>query len=250
MSTTDTSNEYVLGYWSIKGLAAPIRMAFACAGIAYRDELFAMSEVEGRWRSSWPLKAKEMLANGESAFPNLPFLILPAAGEHSERKVVMQSGAILRYVGQLGGLMGQNPVESLLVDELLEQTMDLRNEMVRVVYSADFKDLHESFAAKSLPYYFGAFEKYLHLRSTGAEEGTPLFYVGGKVSVADLAIADAIETASRLAGKFLDTASLYPLVMRHVAEVRALPQLKGYYEGPLAKLAPNNVMASWGNEPL
>jgi glutathione S-transferase len=242
-------NEYVLGYWSIKGLAAPIRMAFAYAGIAYRDEMFAMTEVDGRWRSAWPLRAKEMLANGDSSFPNLPFLIIPA-GEHGERKVVMQSGAILRFVGQLGGLMGTSPIESLLVDELLEQTMDLRNEMVRVVYGADFQEMHESFATKSLPYYFGAFEKYLHQHSAGAVEGAPLFYVGGRVSVADLAIADALSIASSVAARFLDVATLYPLVTRHVAQIRELPQLQGYYDGPLSKLAPNNVMASWGNMPL
>lgn len=253
MSTTADS-DYVLGYWDIKGLAAPIRMAFAYSGIAYRDELYAITEVEGKWRSGWPAKAKELIASADSAFPNLPYLVVPAR-DGSPRTVSMQSGAILRYVARLGGLMGDGELEALQVDELLEQVMDMRNEMVRLVYSAEFKDNHEAFAKQSLPYYFGAFEKYLHNRmqktlSDAAAEDTPLYYVGAKISVADLAIQDVVSVATALAGSLLDVATLYPLVSRHVGAVRQLPQLQQYFDGPLGKLAPNNRMACWGNSPI
>jgi glutathione S-transferase len=249
-----SNNEHVLGYWDIKGLAAPIRMAFAFGGIPYRDEMYSLSQVDGKWRSAWPAKAKEMLASGDSAFPNLPFLLIPnAEGSNGKGLCVMQSGAILRYVAQLGGIMGDGPQEALRADELLEQTMDLRNEMTRLVYGADFQAKHESFCQQTLPYYFGAFEKYLATRygvdAAGAPTDGGLYLVGSRVSVADLAVKDALDTAAQLAGALLDVSTLYPLTTQHRAFVGALPQLKAYYEGPLAKLAPNNKIAYWGSTP-
>jgi glutathione S-transferase len=216
-------------------------MALQFGEVPYRDEFYTLVQHEGKWRSSWPPKAKELLNSGCSAFPNLPYLSLPAAAGGG---VLMQSNAILRHVARVTGLNGSTEVEVMKVDELLEQTTDLRNEMVRLNYGADFNEKREAFCKESLPYYFGAFERWLANRQLAAEG--ELYFVGNSPTVADFAIYDALDVAAVLMMPYIDSGVQYPLLSRHKNTVRSLEKLRGYFDGPLAALPMNNKVASWG----
>ena len=236
----EAEGEYVLGYWDIRGLAAPIRMAFHLAGLKYRDELFVVNQQpDGKWKSNWSAKYKELEASGSTPFPNLPYLTLPDG-----KTTLVQSMAILRHVGRVGGVYGATDIEQARCDEIIEQVMDLRNEMVRVVYG-DFEGGKNTFVTASLPYYFGSFSKYLAIHSTA-------FMGSNSPSIADMNCADALSVSSRLfsdvTGK--DFAAEFPELDAYVKRVFGLSQLANYVAGPLHKLAPNNRMANWGNAPL
>jgi hypothetical protein len=86
-----------VGYWSIMGLAAPLRMMCMHAKAPFRAQNYTVTRAEdGSWdRSSW-FSAKAELKT-RNPFMNLPYVI---DGEH----VVSQSNACLAYLGRKLGL--------------------------------------------------------------------------------------------------------------------------------------------------
>jgi glutathione S-transferase len=232
------SGEYVLGYWDIRGLAAPIRMAFSLAGIKYRDELYSVHKDGDKWTSNWGAQYKLLESTGATPFPNLPYLTLPDG-----KTTLVQSMAILRYVGRIGNIYGDSDLDMARIDEIIDQTMDLRNEMSRVCYS-DFEGGKTTFTTASLPYYFSTFTKYLEQHKTQ-------FMGTNKPSIGDLNCADAIMTAGKLFSDVTskDFATEYPVLSEYAKRVFALPQLADYVAGPLNGQPANNKMAVWGSAP-
>ncbi len=233
------SGEYVFGYWDIRGMAAPIRMAFIVGGIKFREDLYSLTKKESGegYNSIWFEKYSELEKEGKIGFPNIPYLILP------EGQTVVQSMAILRHVGRIGNLYGDSDIDKLRIDEVIDQVTDLRSEMSGVCYG-DFEGQKVVFATKSLPYFFSGFTKYLELSKSE-------FMGTSRVSIADLNCADALATASKVFGDVTskDFAAEYPVLSAYVKRVFALPQLAEYVSGPSNAMPANNKIAMWGNAP-
>lgn len=115
--------------------------------------------------------------------PTTPFLSLPLL--EVDGVTMVQSLAMTRYLGRLGGLYPEDPLEAFKVDEVLESMGDLLLGMFS--YKGKDKDLlreaREKFVNEHVPRYAGGIEKRLALHG-----GEGPWAVGGKLSVADLGI--------------------------------------------------------------
>ncbi len=113
-----------VGYWSIRGLGAPLRQMLMYCDTPFQCECYDLemttSGVNGAaWFSKKPeLKAKNPLIN-------LPYV---ADGD----MVLAQSNACMAYLGRKLGMVDAS--NEARVDELLCETMDLRNSMTTFTY--------------------------------------------------------------------------------------------------------------------
>jgi glutathione S-transferase len=230
---------YVLGYWDIRGLAAPIRMALVYGGLPWREELYSLErKPDGKWGSEWAARCRAMSDAGECAFPNLPYLVLP------DGRVVVQSNAILRYIAKKVNLMGASDVEELLIDEAIEQVADMRTEMVRMSYGSkeEFDAKRQEFSKLSLGYYFSSFDRCL--RQRGGE-----WMIGSGPTIADFVLVEALEVAQKMSEPYIDFTEQYQALSTLMQKVRSLKKLRPYFESDAAKFPFNNKVAAWGGAP-
>jgi glutathione S-transferase len=213
-------------------------MAFSLAGIKYRDELFSVTKDGDRWTSAWGSKYKELEVSGAVIFPNLPYLTLPDG-----KTTLVQSKAILRYVGRVGNIYGDSDFARARIDEVIDLVTDLRSEMSPVCYG-DFEAQKTVFATKSIPYFFSGFTKMLESNKTQ-------FITSDKPTIADCELADVVLTCAKLSddvtGKSF--AAEFPELAAYAKRVFELPELAGYVASPASGMAANNKMAKWGNAP-
>jgi len=132
--------ELKVGYWSIRGLGAPLRMMCEHAQVPYEAVLYDVAvTAEGFDRSCWfgpkaAIKAKNPLAN-------LPYII-------DGDTVVTQSNACMTYLGKKFGLLGATEIDFTDCQQCLCEIMDFRNDCVRVFYGGG--DLSRLMASPSL----------------------------------------------------------------------------------------------------
>jgi len=108
-----------IGYHAIRGLAAPLRMM-----MFYKEKTFTNASYGSDMQETWFGKRKPELLAKNSCI-NLPFII---DGDN----VVTQSNTCMVY---LGGRLGIDRQEHMIRNRtVLDQTMDLRNALVKIVY--------------------------------------------------------------------------------------------------------------------
>ena len=110
------ANTPTLHYFNIRGRAEAIRMAMHDQGIEFKDHSFSSDEW-GKEQSDG-LKAK-WNAEGKLAFGQVP--MLEVDGMH-----IVQSHAILRYLGRKHGWYEGTPHELVRVDLVADGTEDVR----------------------------------------------------------------------------------------------------------------------------
>eukprot|EP00760_Papus_ankaliazontas_P037892 PhM_4_TR8779/c0_g1_i1/m.10862/K00799/GST, gst; glutathione S-transferase len=231
---SSTTGKYVLGYWDIQGLATACRMALTYAGIPYEDKLYSCTLVDGNWKSEWGKTRRGMMDDKTHAFPNLPYLTLPDGVT-----TMVQSGAILRHIARVGDLYGATEAERLRVDEVLEELVDCRKEIVSAVYG-DYDSLKQSLHEHTFTYFTEVLEKYLENNGT-------TFFAGNAVTVADIVAYDVMTIIDNMTEhSFL---SKHPRLHAHHDALKADPKLAAYFSSDASKLPHNNKMAKWGNGP-
>eukprot|EP00743_Colponemidia_sp_Colp-15_P009320 GILK01010187.1.p1 GENE.GILK01010187.1~~GILK01010187.1.p1 ORF type:complete len:246 (+),score=27.94 GILK01010187.1:36-740(+) len=231
------SDAHVLGYWNIRGLAAPIRMAFAFAGKELKEDVYGIDS-EGKPCDNWEPEYKKMKEEGTHAYPNLPYLRVPGT-----KTILVQSSAILRYAGRAFGLYGQasDALSVSLVDEFMEEMIDIRSDAVDNYYS---KAISESFINGTLPYAFTVCQKRL-------EQSKASFFFGAAPTIADFVAYEVLRTPLPLIeDKREQYEKDYPLVFAFLKAVEALPQLEAYLKSDQhSKYSANGSMANFGNTP-
>ena len=220
---------YTLGYWETRGLAAPIRLAFALAEKPLNEEMYQVDRVDDKWVSKWSAVYNEMQSSGSHPFPNLPYLKFPDG-----KTTIVQSNAILRHIGREFGLYGGDAVAMARVDEVLEQVNDMRVESFKHYYAAS---IGKDFVEESLPYYFSTLEKYLEKHNT-------LFFCCDSPTVADCAAYEILRTALPLVPNFAEE---YKRINEIIKRFESLPQLEKYFASREHKLPANNKMACFDN---
>jgi len=211
-----------LVYWPICGLAQPIRLTLALAGVDFVDVHVDCGDPSGdAYKQMW-FDKKVDVANAGVFFPNLPYLLLP------DGVGLAQSNCILRHLGRVYNLMG--PADKLhIADLVLEQMADFDQAITGRCYR-DFAGLKQ-YCASSLPAQLEQFQKLL---------GDNKFVTGLRVSVADLKLYETlrklviIEAQPEIGSS---TLAAYPALTAFVERVEALPALKAYMasEGFLAR---------------
>jgi len=125
---------FIIAYWSIRGLAAPIRAMLSAAQINHKVALY--DEKELGETAMWDMKSyvtdKKWLREEFNAFMNLPFLV-----DCHKGIVIAQTNAIFLYLSRELNMCGKDSVQQAKIDEMMCETMDFRDKMVAFAYRSD-----------------------------------------------------------------------------------------------------------------
>lgn len=216
--------EFVMGYWPIRGLGAPLRMIFEYRGAKYTEKRYDDTP-------QWSEDKQKLLDRNPLA--NLPYV-------QCGSDVVSQSNACLRYVGSRLRLNGAGDKARLQNEQLLCEIYDVRNTIVQLCYpfASVCRDVAEH-KAKSVKHLeegnpFGKFEAVL------AKSGTD-FFSGASICTADFHIWEMMDVHRLLAEKHgvSDIFANLPRCNAFYDKFRALPQLEKYFTSDAYKFPIN-----------
>jgi len=127
---------FSIGYWSIRGLGAPLRMMLSAAKV---DHIVLLHDIvenneNGSWNSTY-FKSKKDIVENYSSFMNLPYLI-----DRKEKIFLCQTNAIFSYLGRELGMLGTSKAERAKCEEMLCEIYDLRNQVIKFSYESDGGD--------------------------------------------------------------------------------------------------------------
>jgi len=163
---------YKLTYFDVRGRAESIRMLFAMAGAEYENCVVGQAD--------WPEMKKKVPLGA------LPILEV-------DGKLLLQSRGIASYLAREFGFYGANSWETAKVDEVNGLVEDLWLPLVEIMYSSMDKEKKEeqtkAYYEEKFPKFMGFLEETLAKNNNG--EG---FFVGDKISLADLNYHTSIET--------------------------------------------------------
>ena len=180
-----------LYYHPARGKAEQIRLLLSESGIEWNDVTYEPDE-----RGEFLAKASKL---GGNLTTNIPMLKL-------DGKCYTQSSVILRYVARRVGLFPSDVEQLYRVENLIEACEDFRiaaykpiiPTLMGGVATDEVKDAYRSTAPKHL----ANFERLLLEDNIGTHdegEARAIFFVGNRLSVADIAVYDVLSTyASRL----------------------------------------------------
>jgi len=222
---------YQLGYWAIRGLAAPARMMLAYSKADYEDKTYKDA-------SSWFSDDKPELAK-KNPLVNLPYLV-------DGDVVITHSNSIFAYLGDKLALTPEGEAERYMDNQVLMEVMDIRNDLVSSVYpfgkkcrtQEEFDERRVAILEKELLKHYAKLEALLNKQDgpffCGETPGPCDFHLFEMMDQHEL-LADSIEKDSPLVGKF-------PALEKHYAAFRKLSELKAYFASDAYKLPCNNPM--------
>jgi glutathione S-transferase len=207
-----------LYYFDIKGKGEPIRLLCAHAGLELEDHRFASRD-----------EFLAMKEGSQLAFGQVP--MLEVDGKHA----LVQTSAIMRYLGKLSGLYPENdPLLAAKVDAAMDQEGDSFAGITVLSYAPRFGiDLTEAATEASydninnrvLPRHLGSIEKCLDDSSTGWIAGTEdpspadfLWYVRLSTLGDNKKLTDKIKTLED-----------FPKIMAFVSKFEDLEAIRKYY---------------------
>lgn len=210
----------VLGYWGIRGLAQPVRLLLAYTEVEYEDTRYTERE---KWFDQDKL-------NLGLEVPNLPYYI-------DDHVKLTQSLSIMRYIAHKHGLAGDTPDAVARADMFSQDLMDLRANLSRAAYSADFEKLKPAHL-ETLQTKLKQYEAVL--------QGSA-WLLGDKLSYADFVAYEHLDVEFLLdAASFTD----FPNVKNFLKRFESLPQIKKYMESESFIRWPlNGPIATWGGKP-
>jgi len=164
-------SEYKFYYFNVRAKGEIVRLIFAAAGVQYEDIRYNPPMAENGYALPWNNEAKAATPLGQ-----LP--VLEVGGQK-----FCQQTAIARFVARKHGLMGDNEIEALKVDMVLETMWpDVANKCFAIFWERDEvkKAALKDGLSKSLPITLEKISKWV--------QGD--FVLGAKLSLADIAILD------------------------------------------------------------
>uniref|UniRef100_A0A8W8LT39 S-crystallin SL11 n=1 Tax=Magallana gigas TaxID=29159 RepID=A0A8W8LT39_MAGGI len=167
---------YKLMYFEAKGRAEVIRLSFAVAGQSFEDKRYSIEE--------W-YKVKQAIPQHQ-----LPCLQV-------DGRFIPQSGAIMRYIAREFGLHGDNNDENTRVDVILGASDDFLKNVMSWYYEKDEtkkEEINKNLEETKLPQFFSLLESILKENDDG--DG---YFVGKKISLADILIYDITDQTSSVA---------------------------------------------------
>lgn len=161
------SSTATLGYWKIRGLAEPVRNILYFTKTKFNDKQYSD-------KVSWAAD-KESLASQGMPFANLPY--------YTDNNVkLVQSTAILKYIGELHNLNGSTPSERATIDMLMFELVDQRTSFTRMCYNEKFQDL--------VPGYLVSLMDFLKEQSAWLSDKS--FIAGESISTADFVFYEVL----------------------------------------------------------
>mmetsp|Transcript_27937 Transcript_27937/g.49567 ORF Transcript_27937/g.49567 Transcript_27937/m.49567 type:complete len:226 (+) Transcript_27937:103-780(+) len=207
-----------LYYFDLKGKAEPIRLLCAYSGLELEDYKFSTRD--------------EFLAMKEGT--RLPFGQVPMLEVDGKHNIV-QSSAIMRYLGKLAGLYPTDPIEAAKVDALMDQETDAFTGTTVLTYGLRFGiDLTPDATEKSyghinetvLPGHLRNIEKCLAASRSGwiagTEEPSPADFVWY------VRLSSSMAQKKELSDKIKSLAD-FPRIKKFVETFGGLEPIREYY---------------------
>lgn len=205
-------------------------MAAHYAGADCKFNNYGVTATDEGWdKSSW-FDVKPQFKEKHGLI-NLPYVI-------DNGFVVTQTNAVLMYLGRKFGLIGSTAQQTSIVEQVLCQAMDLRNDTVGTAYRTGDLAGHLSGNA---PTHFAKLELYLQQLQT-------TYFGGTTPSVADFHIFEMIEQHQFMAaragvdGFFNET----PALLRLAGALKQDPRMASYFQSEEYGFPQNNKMAQYG----
>jgi len=200
---------YKLTYFDIMGLAEPIRLMFAQAGVEYENVMIPDEDDDPTW---------------EKLKPNTPHGQLPIL-EVDGGKVLAQSLTISNYLAKKLGFNGKDEWESAKAEELVQAMNDVRQEVRTWRKEQDEKKKAE--IAKKLEHdviipYCDRHEKLLEKNGSG-------YFVGSNITQADFHIFHTMQWWQNN-HLFADAFKSHPKIAAFVEKFGNLPNIKKWIE--------------------
>jgi len=205
-----------LTYFHLGGKAEGIRLALEVAGVDYD---YVSISFKGSPGVAWDeYKAKH---EAQLAFGQVPRFQTPDGLD------LVQSSSIVRYVARHHGLNGSNDNETTHIDVVYEGAQDLLTAVGKVFWADEANKATEThkFVNDVGPKWFAAFTKLLEKNNGGKG-----FFVGEKVSYADLFVFLALKRVVSYVEGGRDLVAKYPVLHEFYERVAALPAVKKFYD--------------------
>lgn len=159
--------------------------------------------------------------------PNTPLGSVPVA--QIDGKEYVQTMALTRYFGKVGGLYPTCAKKALMIDQVVETVMDMQNSLFYykgTEKNEDMKNAREIIIKVDGSRYWGGCEKMLETISSGP------FVLGDVVSIADICITGIYlflkcEYLDFVCPKALDG---YPRMHKVFRSVMAIPEVAEWYQ--------------------
>jgi len=167
------------------------------------------------------MKLDELRASGKATFGQMPILEV-------DGKTVVQTGAIARYCGKQGGFYPRDDDwAAAKIDEIIDTATDMTVAVGRTMRMTDEAEKmagRAELAATTLPKYLVALEKVF------TENGSTGFYVGGQMTIADLAMWRMLGWISGgiLDGIPKDILDNYPQVKANMVATGGHPEISAW----------------------
>jgi len=178
-----------LGYWKIRGLAAPVRLLLGYLNVEFSDVLYEQGDAPTFSRDPW-LSVKHTLGLD---FANLPYLIDESTGVK-----LSQSQAILRFIarqyGRDTGVYSGSPAELAAVDQLMDVVIDARQAMTRWAYTGGDA---AAFFGEAIPPHLAALDAYVQAHA----HGKACIAGGDAITLADFVAYEVVHTLSVLSAE-------------------------------------------------
>lgn len=235
--------EITVGYWNIRGLAAPLRMMVMYAGVPLKAVNYPLREkAEGGYDASAWFGVKPAL-KAENPLMNLPYVI---SGGHT----VTQSNACFTFLGRRLRLLGDSEADLIACEQLLCEIMDIRNNMVKVAYSPTIdQPAATSLLDSAKSGSFHKLELWLEREKKSGKSGN--FLVADKATAPDFHLWEMLDQYTLFATTFglPDPLETFPHLKNFHSSFRSLPQNSRYFASVLAGFPNNNKMAAFGSTP-
>ena len=221
-------------YFDLPGKGEAIRLACWHGGFALTDTRVSHDDFA---------KLKD---SGELAFGQMPALnVTSTDSEGRFKQQLVQSAAIMRYIGKLTGLYPEDPLVAADVDALIDAENDLMTGYRVSKYQERFgfagvlggqdgegtNMVREAIDKEVLPRHLGNLEKRAAVSTSGWIASTP------EPTIADFILAGTLNTLHTrpIDGIRKEILSSYPSLSAFVEKFQALPSVISYYDANPSK---------------
>jgi len=204
----ERKEEFVLYYFPVRYRGETTRLIFAETQTPFTERSITIPQ----WRES----QKEMLTkSGETPFGQLPRL---TNGDIS----IVQSNAILRYLGRKFHLYGTNAQEQTQVDMWIDEAEDIRSKLAKPLFGDKLSEQCKNELRPVVEKTLDLIEQQLNRNDTKS------YLVGTNVTIADLSLWEVIDTHKIIHSDIL---SKYPRIEAWFNRVASRPNIASYVSG-------------------
>ena len=257
-------DKIILGYWSTKGLGSASRQMIIYAGVTLIAKIYKVLPKQKNNQiiyegNSWHEGDKIQLKKKNSLI-NLPYLQF---FKNDREFIITHSNTCLTFLGKEFDMFGESKEEEFECEQLLQETVDLRNIVTRFAYTHHSSKEEELIAAKDVftsafeNSNFGKIQKIENWLQNKDESKSKFYLVGNKISSPDFNLFDTLDLYREflIHYKFVKNGDVnniftslgYPLISNFFNNFKSLPKIQKYFNSELYKLPYTNKSAKFGS---